>query len=224
MPQTLLALLALVLASFLTFNQQQLTIRSQGNMVTDELELAAAGVASEALALIDGRSFDEATTPSAIAAKAGVLPASPLQFSSHAAFGAVDRGPAPCDFFNPWKTPECDDVDDLDGTGWLPVTISLADELITDPDTGLPYPDSVRARTLDFEVRTEVFYVDSVQSMAPSATQTRHKRVLMDIRTRHVSGEPEGLMRVTRVISYDPVKAEMDYENSPFYVSGEDPS
>ena len=222
MPQTLLALLALILASFLTFNQQRLTVRSQTNMVTDELELAAAGVASEALAYIDGRSFDESTTPRALALTYGSAPGSPSAFSSPAAFGALDRGPLPCDFLDPWKTPECDDVDDLHDTGWTPVTIELADELILNPDTGVPYPDSVRTRTLTFEVRTEVYYVDEVKSMAPASGKTRHKRVLMDIRTRHVLGQDEGLMRVTRVISYDPVKAAMDYENSEeHYVSGE---
>ena len=38
MPQTLLALLALVLASFLTFNQQRLTMRSHQNLVSDEVD------------------------------------------------------------------------------------------------------------------------------------------------------------------------------------------
>ena len=50
MPQTLLALLALVLASLLTFNQQRLTLRSHDNLVVDELELAAAGTLNTAIA------------------------------------------------------------------------------------------------------------------------------------------------------------------------------
>ncbi len=219
MPQTLLALLALVLASFLTFNQQRLTIRSQTNMVTSELELAAAGLASEAMSFIEGRSFDERSTPEKIANAGGAVPDGPSQFTSANSFGYGGD----CNFLHPASTPNCDDVDDLAGRGWTPVSIELARELIIDPATGDPYPDSVRTRTLDFEVRTDVFYVDSAESMTPAAGRTLHKRVTMDIRSKFVPGQNEGMVRVTRVISYDPIKADMDYENSDAYVSGSEP-
>ena len=216
MPQTLLALLALVLASFLTFNQQRLTMRSQTNMVTAELELAAAGLASEAMAFIEGRSFDENSTPEKIAAEGGAVPEEDSQFSSPGSFGYSGD----CDYLQPAATPNCDDVDDLAGRGWTPVSIELARELIIDPDTGLPYPDSVRTRELDFEVRTDVYYVDTAESMTPASGRTRHKRVTMDIRTPHLPTSPDGIMRVTRVVSYDPVKAGMDYENWEGHDSG----
>ena len=217
MPQTLLALLALVLASFLTFNQQRLTMRSQTNMVTAELELAAAGLASEAMAFIEGRSFDERSTPEKIAAAAGAVPEHDHEFSAASSFGYSGD----CSFLQPAATPNCDDVDDLAGRGWTPVSIELARELILDPDTGAPYPDSVRTRELDFEVRTDVYYVDTAESMTPALGRTRHKRVTMDIRTPHLATAADGIMRVTRVISYDPVKAAMDYENSDVYDSGD---
>lgn len=219
MPQTLLALLALVLASFLTFNQQRLTVRSQTNMVTDELELAAAGLASEVMAFIEGRSFDENSTPEKIAAAGGAIPENTSEFSSPNSFGYNGA----CDFLHPADTPACDDVDDLAGRGWTPVSIELARELVIDPSTNLPYPDSVRTRELDFDVRTDVFYVDTANSMTPASGPTRHKRVTMDIRSKFVPGQAEGITRVTRVISYDPIKADMDYENSAVYVSGSEP-
>ena len=205
-----------MLASFLTFNQQRLTLRSQTNMVTDELELAAAGLASEAMAFIEGRSFDENSTPEKIAAAGGAVPEYASEFSDPNSFGYSGD----CSFLHPTDTPACDDVDDLADRGWTPVSVELARERIIDPDTGAPYPDSVRSRKLDFEVRTDVFYVDTVESMAPAAGRTRHKRVTMDIRAAYVPGQPEGMVRVTRVVSYDPIKADMDYENSPVYSSG----
>jgi len=200
MPQTLLALLALGLAAFLTLNQQRLTVRSQTNAVTDEVELAAAGLASEILAFIEARSFDENTTPQAIHA-AQEVPSSSNQFTQSNTFGATDRGDGGCDFLHPAVTPECDDVDDVDGIDWTPATIDLS-----------------HGRTLAFEVRTEVYYVDTPQSMEVASGRTLHKRIVLDVRSPYVDGdEALGLVRMTRVVSYDPVKAEMDYENTDGY-------
>lgn len=200
MPQTLLSLLALALASLLTFNQQRLTVRSQQGMVADEVELAAAGLASEILELVGARSFDEATTPEKIAAGGGAIPYSPAEFSSAGSFGVAGG----CDYLVPANTPDCDDVDDVGGADWTPVAVRLA-----------------RGRTLDFDVRTDVFYVASTTSMEPAEAPTRHKRVILDVRSPYVTTGPAEVLRVTRVVSYDPVKAEMDYENSEHYVSGE---
>lgn len=200
MPQTLLALLALVLASFLTFNQQRLTARSHHNLVTDELELAAAGLASEIVAMIDGRSFDENSTPEAIGDADGDMPEGADAFTSGSTFGAADRGAEGCDLLRPASTPDCDDVDDVSSDEWRPVDIQLAHD-----------------RTLPFEVRTQVYYVSDPESMAVSADPTLHKRVLIDVRSRYMAYADEGLYRATRVVSYDPIKAEMDYENSEYY-------
>ena len=206
MPQTLLALLALVLASFLTFNQQRLTLRSHQNLVSDEIELAAAGLASEVLAFVDGRSFDEESTPSAIGDENGMIPEEPDEFTEGATFGPTDRGADGCNLLHPALTPDCDDVDDvawdpddLDDDGWRDVEITLSHE-----------------RTLPFEVRMQVYYVDGPESMVEADAPTRHKRILIDIRSPF-AGDEDGVYRATRVVSYDPIKAEMDYENSPYY-------
>lgn len=201
MPQTLLALLALALAGLLTFNQQRLTVRSQTNMVSDEVELAAAGLASEVMEFISARSFDERTTPPKIADAYGSVPDDPNQFSESTSFGYSGE----CDLLLPANTPNCDDVDDLANRDWAPVEVTLA-----------------HGRTLGFEVKTDVYYVDSPSSMTPSSTKTRHKRVIMNLRSPYASSGDDGVVRVTRVVSYDPVKAEMDYENSEHYVSGDD--
>jgi hypothetical protein len=200
MPQTLLALLALALASLLTFNQQRLTVRSQQGMVGNEIELAAAGLASEVLELIGARSFDEETTPERIAAASGVIPYSPSGFSDASSFGVAGG----CDYLVPANTPACDDVDDVGGSDWTPVAVGLA-----------------RGRSLEFDIRTDVFYVASTTSMEPADAPTRHKRVILDVRSPYVTTGTGEVLRVTRVFSYDPVKAEMDYENSDSYISGD---
>ena len=200
MPQTLLALFALVLASFLTFNQQRLTLRSHHNMVTDEIELAAAGLASEVIAFIDGRSFDESTTPSAIGDENGLTPETPSDFLLSSTFGGGDDGDDGCNLVRPSLTPDCDDVDDVHSPEWRSVAIELA-----------------AGRSLDFLVRTQVYYVSTPESMVEASAPTRHKRILVDIRSPYMPEVTDGVYRATRVISYDPVKAEMDYENSAYY-------
>ncbi len=196
MPQTLLALFALALASYLSLGQQQLALRSQENTVGNEVGLAAAGLASEVMAFVESRSFDEATSPEAIHSTQNV-PTSPNDFSPASDFGAADRGTDGCNLVLPALTPVCDDVDDVSGMGWVPTTLTLAHD-----------------RSLDFEVRLVVFYVSSPESMAESPVRTLHKRVVIDVRSPHVTGdEVDGLVRLTRVVSYDPIKAEKDYED-----------
>lgn len=213
MPQTLLALLALVLASLLTFGQQRLTVRSQYNMVTGEIELAGAGVASEVMALIESKSFDEQSTPEKIY-DAQEVPTGSDEFTSSVFFGRL----AGCDLQAPANTPGCDDVDDVHSDEWQTYTIEMAREVIRDLETGEPISeDSVYVRELAFEVRAQVYYVSDPQSMTPASGRTLHKRVVLDVRSPHVQGDSEGLVRLTRVVSYDPIKAEMDYENTDGY-------
>lgn len=195
MPQTLIALLALVLSSLLVFNQQRLTTKAQTRMVTDEMELAASGLVSDVMEFAEARSFDESTTVEAILAS-GVVPTTSSTFSDAGRFGAADRGTAGCDLLRPGLTRDCDDVDDLSGLTWVPVEIALAD-----------------TRRLPFTVRIAVTYVTDATTQTASPTPTRHKRVSIDVRSPFVRGGTSNVMHITRVISYDPIKTEKDYED-----------
>lgn len=195
MPQTLLALLALTLSSVLVLNQQRITTQGRQQMLSDEIELAASGLASDILEMIGARSFDEHSTPDAILALQHV-PTVAANFSSPASGGALDRGANGCDLLMPLNTPQCDDVDDVSGLGWQPVDVELAG-----------------GRTLPFEVRVTVHYVTDPGSVAVSSTRTLHKRVTLDLRSRHLTGDgSQGHVSLTRVMSYDPVKAALDFE------------
>ena len=195
MPQTLLALFALTLSSFLVLNQQKLTSTAQRQMISDEVELAAAGLASDIMEMIGARSFDEKSTPEAILARQR-LPATGSDFTTGPNLGANDRGAAGCNLLLPMDKPECDDVDDVGGLTWQPINVRLA-----------------HGRSLPFEVRTEVYYVADPGSVTPSPVRTRHKRVTLTLRSPHLRGVGEsGYISATRVISYDPIKAELDFE------------
>ncbi len=195
MPQTLLALLALVLSSVLVFNQQRLTTKAQTRMMTDELELAASGLASDVLEFAEARSFDEATTPRSIET-AQAVPALSTVFTAPSFFGATDRGTAGCNLLTPGVTPECDDLDDLSGLVDVPVAIPLAN-----------------GRSVPFLVTVNVEYVTGPASTVVPATPTRHKRVVVRLKSRFVNGGRGYVLESPRVISYDPIKAAKDHED-----------
>lgn len=194
MIQTLLALLALALSSLFVLNQQRLSLGSQQLMVGDEIDLAAAGLATEILEMIAARSFDETTTPLAIRLGQDI-PIGPAAFSLPAAFGAVDGGSEGCNFLVPAITPDCDDVDDVSGRGWALVEAELAG-----------------GRTLPFEASAVVVYVAEPASAVPSAVPTLHKRVTLSMRSLLPGRTGREVVTLHRVVSYDPVKAEFDFE------------
>ena len=193
MPQTMLGLLALVLASFVAFNQQRLTQQSYRNAVRDEVEIAAAGTAQHVVEMIAARSYDEASTPVRVFQSGGV-PMGTSLFSGGANF-TVDRGNAGCNLMDPVNTPDCDDVDDAHGLRDVAVEARLSD-----------------GRSLPFAADIDVFYVAGPSSTTPSSLPTLHKRVEVTLRSPLLPDLPNGVMTVSRVISYDPIKAEADME------------
>lgn len=74
MPQTLLALCALVVAGVLGTAQHRALHRSADAVVRDQEELAVAGAALHAIAFAEGLAFDRATAPAALRARYGLPP------------------------------------------------------------------------------------------------------------------------------------------------------
>ena len=186
----MLGLLALTLATLISFNQQRLTQKSYKSTIRDEMELAAAGTAQHVIELIGGRSFDEASTPEKIFG-AGAVPDSTIYFSQGDSFG----GKTDCDLMEPWRTPSCDDVDDVDGIRGAPINAALSD-----------------GRQLQFTADIDVRYVDDPGSKTTASTRTRHKRIDLTVHSNHPSAPITGLLTVSRVVSFDPEKADADME------------
>ena len=61
MPQTLLSLGGLLIVTFLSFNQQQASIRTQQEAVRAELRQMAIGVAKQSIEVVRARAFDDST-------------------------------------------------------------------------------------------------------------------------------------------------------------------
>ena len=191
----MLGLLALVLATLISFNQQRVTKQSYKSTIRDELELAASGTAQHVMEMIAARSYDEASTPVQVFRAHGV-PSSTGSFTDggHGEFGRYGD-PSKCDLMVPANTPKCDDVDDMDGIRDAPVFALLSD-----------------GRTLDFTADVDVSYVTEPGSDSTSSTPTLHKRVDLTLHSAHPAAPVRGMVAVSRVISYDPIKADADME------------
>lgn len=101
MQQTLLALLALLIATFLSFNQKQATIQNQQQVLRAEMEQMALGVAAQTLQVVRARAFDDATVglPSDSVVATSDFTETPFTTGNDCqAFGGSDT---------------CDDVDDF---------------------------------------------------------------------------------------------------------------
>ena len=203
MPQTLLALLALSLSSLLVFNQQRLQMRAQSQMVSNELSLAGSGLASDIMEMIGARSFDEASTPDKID-DAVKVPDDPSAFTQPWVLKLAALKDNKCDLLNPDDV--CDDIDDVNGLSHETYSIMLAE-----------------GRELDFDVSTSVIYVTDPEGGVESSVPTRHKKVTLEVRSLNGSSTAPPLT-FARVFSYDPIKAEMDYERiyGPIGTDGDD--
>lgn len=194
MPQTLLALFALSLAALIGFNQQRVTSQSYQTMIENEVELASSGTLMHVMEMIAARSFDEESTPLRIHQRQRV-PQDSTEFSISSAFGAADRGSQGCNLMRPGRTPACDDVDDLNGLRNERVYLPLAS-----------------GDSLGFDLDVNVFYVRGQDLETPSSGQTRHKKVVVTARSINLAQTDNNIVVLERVVSYDPVKAEAEFE------------
>lgn len=161
--------------------------------MNEELELAASGVASDIMEMIQARAFDESATPISILEQ-GNLPSGVGDFTPAWALGM--SGDHTCDLLKPAITPHCDDVDDLHRMRGVPVEATLSN-----------------GAELPFEADVNVYYVDSPADTRPSSSATRHKRVDLTLRSSLGKKDHKNVFTTSRVISYDPIKTERDYES-----------
>lgn len=117
MQQTLLALLALLVATLLSFNQKQARVQNQGQVVRGEIEQMALGVAAESMAIIRSRAFDAATDSSD-----GIVPRDSL--------ATIDDTGNPCKVFFQGE-PKCSAIEDFHGIKPAEVSLEYPDGQFT---------------------------------------------------------------------------------------------
>ncbi|GMQ83018.1 MAG: hypothetical protein BMS9Abin05_2490 [Rhodothermia bacterium] len=194
MQQTILAMLALMIVGSFTLNQQRGAAKTYNELVDDELEIAASGVAMHVMELIGNRAFDSRTLPDQTNVSGMLVGSSEL--TAESAFG---KQGTTCDLDEPFKdTSPCLDIDDADMAPdqWQDVPFRLKD-----------------GKELPFDVRVEVFYVDpsDLDKPLPTGQRSLHKKVIVKVRAkRHVRQNRynDGFVRLERIFSYDIKKAE----------------
>lgn len=189
--------MALALAALMAFSQQRATIQSYEVRLRDEYSVAGAGMVTQVMELIAARSFDDASTPARIHQR-GRLPLV-TEFSYPDEFGHSpptnpDGSAGLCELLRPESSPSCVDVDDFHGT--------VRQEVLLPVGAGLE---------MQFDVSISVAYVNDHDPEVFSVSPTRSKLVVVSARP---AARPDlgDLIRLERVITYDPIKAQAEYE------------
>ena len=227
MPQTMLAISAIVITGFLTLSQSEVSRRTTDSVVQDQFELAVAGTLLHTMEFVDSRAFDESTTPARLRARYG-LPSrmteaerdtitfddfkgiKPEDFALVGAFGGGD-----CNVERPGESPGCDDIDDISDGAWRPVEL-------TTPE-GFPLP---------VEVKVDVTYVkagagDKIdEPITDPSARTFHKRIQVTARSTDAVSAAGSVkpaeVTLSRVISFDPQVA-AEYVRRSITVDGAGP-
>jgi len=176
MQQTLLALLALIITVFLSYNQERSMIHAKGAMIDAEMEVMASGVALQVLEFIGHGAFDEQTTDDAKVTLTSEL-------TSAGSFGASGR----CDVSAPIETTYpytvCDDIDDFH---------QMVMEHV---------PFVLQSDTVFFDVTAEVQYVDANGDAATGATF--NKKVVVTVQHAGLKQYLKTPVLLSRTFSYE---------------------
>lgn len=175
MQQTLLAIVALLIATFLSFNQKQAQVRHQSQVVRAEMEQMALGVAHQAVQVIRARAFDAATV--------GVPPSDSIVATSNFEDTPFPTG-KDCKAFGGVDT--CNDVDDF--------------HEMTTASIPFVFPSD----QFDFDVDVRIQYVDSDLESTGGAKSSR-KKITVEVQDDPTSGNSPRLyepIEYSEVVSY----------------------
>lgn len=176
--QTILAILAMLIVTLMSIGQQRALTRLNQDMLDDEMEVMASGVALQVVEYIAAKKFDQnAPVPLTGAAN---------QFRAPGSFPTNKR----CDVTPPIQTSgggysNCTVVEDFHKMKWEVV----------------PFP--TRNGTVEFEVQAQIRYLND--QAKPTNSQTYNKEITVTVRERIVQGRPALLRNpvvLSRTLSY----------------------
>ena len=180
MQQTLFALVALMVLTFLSFNQQQSFMRVQGEMVDMEMEVMASGVALQVMEYIARKDYDEVTKDGNRIDNVNALTAA-------SSFGA---GGMPCKVypFSEDKSAygDCDDLNDFHDMPLEPVPFILQDD------------------TLYFNVTVQIQYLNAAGE--PTTSKSFEKRATVRVRNTGDTQFMKHPIWLSRTFSYQKMK------------------
>jgi len=177
MQQTLLAILALMVAVFLSFGQMQSSQRFQDQSVRGEMEQMALGVGMQTIEVVRARVFD-----SAVLGTGDDVVLEPSVFSDIPGSLSEDCRLHPGQ--NDSNVQDCKTIEEFNGT------------------TGtVPFP--LATDSVDFEVEVEVDYVCA--DLEPCSGPTARKKVTVFVQDASPDGQPHILpepIRYSEVFAY----------------------
>jgi len=184
MQQTLLTLLALLVATLLSFNQKQAGIQNERQVVQGELEQMALGVAAEAMGVIRAQDFDSNLNGSDDVTTEDLTPEE--EFSS--------KGNNDCRAFFPGSGTDCEALEEFHQMDSATISFEFPD-----PED---FPDS--EESFRFKIKNvSVSYVD--EDFDDASDQTFQKKVTLEIQDAPSDGSEPRLpspIRYSEVISY----------------------
>lgn len=180
MQQTLLSLVALLIATLLSFSQMRVSMQSQQQLVQEEMEQMALGVAQQTMGVIQARPFD-----AALLSNQGDSYASESEFTAETDFGISGD----CKLYEGGSGTNCATIEDFHGTnGKVPFRLAS---------------DSVM-----FDVEVDVRYVcdnlDPASASGSCTAPTDGKEVIISVQDIQPSGKPA---RLPERITYSEVVA-----------------
>ena len=174
MPQTLLSLAGLLIITFLSFNQQQASIRTQQKAIRAEMQQMAIGVAKQSIEVVRARAFDDSTRSDDPPPSELTKPENFPTEKKCRAFGGNDTCDSIEDFHKMF--PEED-----------PATVSV----------------SVPGGTFAFEIKIRVHYVDSDLNRTSSRTERKEVTIhVQDDRGPNKDPLLDGPITFTEVLGY----------------------
>jgi hypothetical protein len=178
MRQTLFAFLALMLATYLSYNQQRSAVSATREMVDTEMEVMASGIALQVMEYIGHKAFDHYTTNDQEVTNVSGLTAA-------SAFGPQqsDRCDlvAPLTLTAPYQ--DCDDIDDFHEI----------------PTERVPFLS--KSDTMYFDVTASVRYVTDTGT--PTSSRTFNKEVTVIVKQTGANKYLQNPISLTRTFSYE---------------------
>lgn len=200
MQQTLLSLLALLLVTLLSFNQQQASIQSQQQIVRAEMEQMALGVAMQTMEVIREREFDARTE---IYSESEILDDPNNKLTNEEDFGREYKGkdkedeeieygdptPTDCKIYPGHSKDPCSFIEEYHSTKAI-VPFSLGENKDGEEEV------------FQFFVEIEVEYVDD--NFGPTGDKTLQKKVNIFVQDNPSVGSPRlpEQIRYSEVFSY----------------------
>lgn len=181
MPQTILAMLALMTAVLFTMGTHRQVIETEREMVANELEVMATGIALEAMEKIRTRAFDQvvAEDPNKVYTES--------QFEPSSNWNNTTCKP----FHGSGAANDCNDLDDFHGMNSATLTFTMGKDA------------SGNDITVPFTVDVEVTYVDS--DLNPVSGNTYQKQVTVFVQDQQTDNRPflREPVYISRIYAYN---------------------